>query len=58
MFESLLVLNTGFVQVTAVWVSDTRPSALLWGAGGSRHRVVSYHTLLAGVTAIPGHCQS
>lgn len=58
MFESLLVLNMGCAQVTAVWVSDTRLSALLWGAGGSRHLLVSYHTLLPGVTAIPGHCQS
>lgn len=33
MFESLLGLNMGSAQVTAVWVRDTRPSALLWGAG-------------------------
>lgn len=54
MFEGLLVLNTGFAQVTAVWVGDTRPSALLRGAGESRHLVVLHHTLLPGVTGILG----
>lgn len=33
MFEGLLVLDPSFARVTAVWVGDTRPSALLRGAG-------------------------
>lgn len=29
----------------------------LWGAGESRHLAVLHHTMLPGVTGIPGHCQ-
>lgn len=56
MFEGLLVLDMGFAEVTAVWVGDTRPSALPWAAGKFRHLVL-LHTLLPEVTGIPGHSQ-
>lgn len=34
-FQGLLLLDTGFALVTAVWVGDTQPPALLQEAGHS-----------------------